>query len=71
MQHSAFDEYDLENGYVEESNTTYLDLFFEIIRYATKKLNSSYLEIMNSDILDYLDYMDYQILNPIQESEVE
>ena len=67
MQKSAFDEYDKENGYLDdEENTTLLDLFFELYRYARETDKMTYYQFMNCDIEDYLDFLLYESKNPIE-----
>ncbi|BAB80835.1 hypothetical protein ACQPUH_03420 [Clostridium perfringens] len=76
IEKSAFDEYDKEEGYLdeelEEENIydNYLKVIDNIIQYAIKNFNNSLEATLNMDILDLLDYIEFSI-NQRNEEEIE
>ncbi|XZH96372.1 hypothetical protein ACSW9K_08810 [Clostridium perfringens] len=75
IEKSAFDEYDKEEGYLdeelEEENIydNYLKVIDNIIQYAIKNFNNSLEATLNMDILDLLDYIEFSI-NQRNEEEI-
>lgn len=73
IEKSAFDEYDKEEGYLdeelEEENIydNYLKVIDNIIQYAIKNFNNSLEATLNMDILDLLDYIEFSINNKSEE----
>ncbi|MDK0745664.1 hypothetical protein P5E69_13865 [Clostridium perfringens] len=76
IEKSAFDEYDKEEGYLdeelEEENIydNYLKVIDNIIQYAIKNFNNSLEATLNMNILDLLDYIEFSI-NQRNEEEIE
>lgn len=65
-QGSAFDEYDRENGYIEETTQeeiwrSYGDGLDAIIQICIKSMRNSYKECLESDLSDLLDYVVFQV----------
>lgn len=73
IEKSAFDEYDKEEGYLdeelEEENIydNYLKVIDNIIQYAIKNFNNSLEATLNMNILDLLDYIEFSINNKSEE----
>ncbi|EOU1653942.1 hypothetical protein M1Z65_000893 [Clostridium perfringens] len=76
IEKSAFDEYDKEEGYLdeelEEENIydNYLNVIDNIIHYSIKNFNNSLEATLNMNILDLLDYIEFSI-NQRNEEEIE
>lgn len=72
-EESAFDEYDMENGYVEEIET---ESIWEIcgenidclVRIAIKLLKNSYSQCMDTDIVCLLDFIKFELKKLNKES---
>lgn len=65
-QGSAFDEYDQENGYIEETTQeeiwrSYGDNLDAILQICIKSMRNSYKECLESDLSDLLDYVVFQV----------
>lgn len=65
-QGSAFDEYDQENGYIEETTQedvwrSYGDNLDTILQICIKSMRNSYKECLESDLSDLLDYVVFQV----------
>lgn len=65
-QGSIFDEYDLENGYVEETTQEDIWRSYEtsidaILQICINDMHNSYKECLDSDVSDLLDYVMYQV----------
>lgn len=65
-QGSAFDEYDRENGYIEEVTQediwrSYGDNLDAILQICIKNMRNSYKECLESDLSDLLDYVVFQV----------
>ena len=65
-QGSAFDEYDQENGYIEETTQeeiwrSYGDTLDSILQICIKSMRNSYKECLESDLSDLLDYVVFQV----------
>jgi hypothetical protein len=63
---SAFDEYDIENGYEDEEpepNTwkTCGDIIDRIVKIAIRLLRNSYSQCMREDIISLLDYLKFEL----------
>lgn len=64
---SAFDEYDIENGYEEESepeeNTWKVcgEILDRVIKIAIRLLKNSYSQCMKEDIVSLLDYLKFEL----------
>ena len=64
---SAFDEYDIENGYEEESepeeNTWKVcgEILDRVIKIAIRLLKNSYSQCMREDIVSLLDYLKFEL----------
>lgn len=64
---SAFDEYDIENGYEEESEPEKNvwkacgEIIDRIIKMAIRLLKNSYSQCMEEDILSLLDYLKFEL----------
>lgn len=73
IEKSAFDEYDKEEGYLdeelEEENIydNYLKVIDNIIQYAIKNFNNSLEATLNMNVLDLLDYIEFSINNKSEE----
>lgn len=66
QEQSAFDEYDIENGYEEQVTVTevyesHLDAINSIIQIAINQMHNSYKECLDSNLEDLLDYTIFQI----------
>ena len=66
MQTSAFDEYDRQNGYEDDTDNTDIwqalkDNVDRVVKIATRVLNTGYKECMESDIVKLLDYVRFEI----------
>ncbi|MBE5936050.1 MAG: hypothetical protein E7262_09705 [Lachnospiraceae bacterium] len=65
VEKSAFDEYDMENGYIEDEEVSYWDNYAKnldnIIYIAIKNIGNSYKECLDSDAVDLLDYIHFSI----------
>lgn len=68
QEESAFDEYDIENGYEEETdpedNNPWRvcgEILERVIKIAIRLLKSSYSQCMNEDIIPFLDYLKFEI----------
>ena len=76
IEKSAFDDYDKENGYLdeelEEENIydNYLNVINNIIQYSIKNFKNSLEATLNMDIFDLLDYIEFSI-NQKSEEEIE
>ena len=65
-QESAFDEYDRENGYEDETESESVweslkENVDRIIKIATRVLNTGYNECMQTDIMKLIDYIKFEI----------
>ena len=65
-QGSAFDEYDRENGYIEEHSQeeiweTYRNALDNILQICIKNMRNSYKDCLESDLSDLLDYVVFQV----------
>lgn len=65
-QGSAFDEYDRENGYIEEHSQeeiweTYRNALDNILQICIKNMRNSYKDCLESDLSDLLDYVVFQL----------
>lgn len=65
-QGSAFDEYDRENGYIEEITQeevwrSYGSALDNILQICIKNMRNSYKECLESDLSDLLDYVVFQV----------
>lgn len=62
-KNNAFEEYDLENGYVEEiSNDNYLNIINALYSIGINRCNSSYYELENKiDWYYFLEYLNFEI----------
>lgn len=65
-QGSAFDEYDQENGYIEETTQediwrSYGDNLDAILQICIQSMRNSYKECLESDLSDLLDYVVFQV----------
>ena len=64
---SAFDEYDIENGYEEENepeeNTWKVcgEILDRVIKIAIRLLKNSYSQCMKEDIVSLLDYLKFEL----------
>lgn len=72
MEKSAFDDYDRENGYINEEEPenvwiTLRDNVDRIIKISTRIFNTGYDECMRSDIVALLEHVNFEI-NTIDES---
>lgn len=70
---SAFDEYDLENGYEEEQPeqntwTTCGEIIDRIVKIAIRLLKNSYSQCMREDIVALLEYLKFE-LDTIEENQ--
>lgn len=76
IEKSAFDDYDKENGYLdeelEEENIydSYLNVINNIIQYSIKNFKNSLESTLNMDIFDLLDYIEFSI-NQRNEDDIE
>ena len=65
VEKSAFDEYDIENGYVDDEDTRHWDNYAKnldnILYIAIKNIGNSYKECLDSDAVDLLDYIYFSI----------
>ena len=66
IEESAFDDYDRENGYLEEIEEeniydNYINVIDNIIHYSIKNFNNSLEATLNMNILDLLDYIEFSI----------
>ena len=66
VQKSAFDDYDRENGYEDETeNGSIWESLKEnvdrVVKIATRVLNTGYNECMQTDIMKLLDYVKFEI----------
>lgn len=65
-QGSAFDEYDRENGYIEEQTQeevweSYRNALDNILQICIKNMRNSYKDCLESDLSDLLDYVVFQV----------
>ena len=65
-QESAFDEYDKENGYIEEQTQeevweSYKNALDNILQICIKNMRNSYKDCLESDLSDLLDYVVFQV----------
>lgn len=65
-QGSAFDEYDKENGYIEDETQvevweSYRGALNNILQICIKNMRNSYKECLESDLSDLLDYVVFQV----------
>lgn len=63
---SAFDEYDIENGYEEEQPEqnvwkTCVEIIDRIVKIAIRLLQNSYSQCMGEDIVDLLEYLQFEL----------
>lgn len=63
---SAFDEYDIENGYVDDDEQESVwescsNLINSIVRMAMKVFNDSFSSVMKADIIELIDQIKYEI----------
>lgn len=63
---SAFDDYDRENGYIEEETQaelweSYRKALDNILQICIKNMRNSYKECLESDLSDLLDYVVFQV----------
>ena len=64
---SAFDEYDLENGYEEDTETgenpwkACGEILDRVIKIAIRLLKNSYSQCMREDIVSLLDYLKFEL----------
>lgn len=63
---SAFDEYDRENGYIEEDTQaelweSYKNALDNILQICIRNMRNSYKECLESDLSDLLDYVVFQV----------
>lgn len=70
---SAFDEYDLENGYEEErleqnAWTIYGEIIDRVVKIAIRLLKNSYSQCMREDIVALLEYLKFE-LDAIEENQ--
>lgn len=76
IEKSAFDDYDKENGYLdeelEEENIydSYLNVINNIIQYSIKNFKNSLESTLNMNIFDLLDYIEFSI-NQRNEDDIE
>ncbi|EOU1877967.1 hypothetical protein F6J56_05855 [Clostridium perfringens] len=75
IEKSAFDDYDRENGYLEEIEEeniydNYLNVIDNIIHYSINNFNNSLEATLNMNVLDLLDYIEFSI-NQRNEEEIE
>jgi hypothetical protein len=72
---SAFDDYDFENGYIneeeefEKNKDKYTALLFQIYDINIKNHNATFEECEETDILAYIDYLCYKIDYPDKKQE--
>lgn len=65
-EESAFDEYDLENGYEDEPENTNpwrlcQEIVDRIVKIAIRLLNNSYSQCMKEDIISLVDYLKFEL----------
>lgn len=63
---SAFDEYDIENGYEQEQPEqsvwkTCVEIIDRIVKIAIRLLQNSYSQCMSEDIVDLLEYLQFEL----------
>lgn len=63
---SAFDDYDRENGYIEEDTQvelweSYRNALDNILQICIRNMRNSYKECLESDLSDLLDYVVFQV----------
>lgn len=63
---SAFDDYDRENGYIEEKDQeevweSYKNALDNILQICIKNMRNSYKDCLESDLSDLLDYVVFQV----------
>lgn len=74
MERSAFDDYDLEEGYIteeelfNENKNKYTDMLFYIYRSMIDNYTSFYI-CEETDVLAYIDYLIFCIDNPRENNE--
>lgn len=66
VQKSAFDDYDRENGYEDETESGSIweslkENVDRVVKIATRVLNTGYNECMQTDIMKLLDYVKFEI----------
>lgn len=65
IEESAFDDYDMENGYETEDDRNIYEICLEntdmIVKTAIRVLNNSYSQCMKADITDLIRYIKYEI----------
>lgn len=71
-EESAFDEYDIENGYEEEQSEDNLwktcgEIIDRVVKIAIRLLKNSYSQCMTEDIMQLLEYLKFE-LNTINEN---
>lgn len=74
QQKSAFDEYDIENGYEEEQTESdeweiCKENVERIIKTSIRVLNDSYSQCMKEDIIELIDYLKFE-LKTIEENRI-
>lgn len=72
-EESAFDEYDIENGYEEEETegnawTTCREIVDRIVKIAIRLMNNSYSQCMAEDMVTLLEHLRFE-LDTIQENQ--
>lgn len=65
-EESAFDEYDIENGYEEEQTEQNMwktcgEIIDRIVKIAIRLLRDSYSQCMNEDIIALLEYLQFEL----------
>lgn len=65
-EESAFDEYDIENGYEEEQQEDSLwkicgEIIERVIKITIRLLKESYSQCMQEDIMELLDYLKFEL----------
>lgn len=65
-QGSAFDDYDRENGYIEEQSQeevweSYRNALDNILQICIRNMRNSYKDCLESDLSDLLDYVVFQV----------
>ncbi|MFA9375752.1 MAG: hypothetical protein ACERKZ_03250 [Lachnotalea sp.] len=65
-QSSIFDDYDKENGYIEENEQvnaweSYKRVLDNLLQICIKNMRNSYKECLESDLSDLLDYVVFQV----------
>lgn len=73
-EESAFDEYDIENGYEEEKPEENIwkvcgDIIDRMVKMSIRLMKNSYSQCMREDIMAFLDYLKFE-LNTINENQM-